>query len=233
VRNVPTLLAWRAARWLPLSFAAVLALGLLVAPVGAPAARAQQADIVDTAVAAGQFTTLARAVQAAGLVDTLKGPGPFTVFAPTDAAFAKLPAGTLDQLLANPAQLRAVLSYHVIPGRVMASQVTNGLSANSVQGAPLTFQVSSSVRVNNSATVTQADVMASNGVIHVIDTVLMPPSAGAQTGAAAPQAPSQLPRTGEADIVNPVPMALAGLALALFGVVALVWRPAFARSRRG
>ena len=233
MRNVPALLARRAARWLPLSFAAVLALGLLVAPVGAPAARAQQADIVDTAVAAGQFTTLARAVQAAGLVDTLKGPGPFTVFAPTDAAFAKLPAGTLDQLLANPAQLRAVLTYHVIPGRVMASQVTNGLSANSVQGAPLTFQVSSSVRVNNSATVTQADVMASNGVIHVIDTVLMPPSAGAQTGAAAPQAPSQLPRTGEADVVNPVPMALAGLALALFGVLALVWRPAFARSRRG
>src|SRR5688572_18986311 len=158
-------------------------------------AGARAADIVDTAVAAGQFTTLVKAVQAAGLVDTLKGPGPFTVFAPTDAAFAKLPAGALDQLIANPTQLRAVLTYHVVPGRVMAAQVTNGLSANSVQGSPLTFQVGGgSVRVNNSATVTQADVMASNGVIHVIDTVLMPPSMQA--------APSQLPRAGEAEVAD-------------------------------
>ena len=174
MRNVPALLARRASRWLALSFAAALAVGLIAAPT---ASAQQPRDIVDTAVAAGQFTTLVKAVQAAGLVDTLKGPGPFTVFAPTDAAFAKLPAGALDQLIANPTQLRAVLTYHVVPGRVMAAQVTNGLSANSVQGSPLTFQVGGgSVKVNNSATVAQADVMASNGVIHVIDTVLLPPA---------------------------------------------------------
>ena len=224
MRNVFALLARRAARTLTLSGAAVLALGLAFAPIGAPAASAQQRDIVDTAVGAGQFTTLVKAVQAAGLVDTLKGPGPFTVFAPTDAAFAKLPAGALDQLLANPTQLRAVLTYHVVPSRVTASQVTNGLSANSVQGSPLMFQVGGgTVRVNNSATVVQADVMASNGVIHVIDTVLMPP--------AAQMAPGQLPRAGEADVMNPLPMALAGVVLALLGGVALFWRPMLARAR--
>jgi uncharacterized surface protein with fasciclin (FAS1) repeats len=223
VRNISGLVAFRAMRWLALSFAAALSIGL----VAAPTVSAQQPrDIVDTAIAAGQFTTLAKAVQAAGLVDTLKGPGPFTVFAPTDAAFAKLPAGALDQLIANPAQLRAVLTYHVIPGRVMAAQVTNGLSANSVQGGPLMFQVGGgSVKVNNSATVTQADVMASNGVIHVIDTVLMPPAAQGQT------TPSQLPRTGEADVLNPLPLALAGMLL--IGGAAMVWRPLLARSRRG
>jgi uncharacterized surface protein with fasciclin (FAS1) repeats len=223
VRNVPALLARRATRWLAVSFAAALAIGV----VAAPTASAQQPrDIVDTAVGAGQFTTLVKAVQAAGLVDTLKGPGPFTVFAPTDAAFAKLPAGALDQLIANPEQLRAVLTYHVVPGRVMAAQVTNGLSANSVQGSPLTFQVGGgSVKVNNSATVVSADVAASNGVIHVIDTVLMPPAAQGM--------PAALPRAGEADVLNPLPMAMAGLALVLLGGVAMVYSPMFARSRRG
>ncbi len=227
MRNVPALLARRATRWLALSVAAALALGLVVAPVATPTASAQQPrDIVDTAVAAGQFTTLAKALQAAGLVETLKGPGPFTVFAPTDAAFNKLPPGTVDQLLANPDQLKAVLTYHVVPSRVPASAVTNGLSANSVQGAPLMFQVGGgAVRVNNSATVTQADVMASNGVIHVIDTVLMPP--GAQL-----QMPGQLPRAGEADVVDATSLSLSGLALLLFGGLMLAWRPALARSRR-
>ena len=234
MRNVPALLARRVSRALAFSFAAVLAVGLVVAPAGSSPASAQQQDIVDTAVAAGQFTTLVKAVQAAGLAETLKGPGPFTVFAPTDAAFAKLPAGALDQLLANPTQLRAVLTYHVVPSRVMANQVTNGLSANSVQGAPLTFQVGGgAVRVNNSATVVQADVMASNGVIHAIDTVLMPPSAGAQAGAGAQANPAQLPRAGEADVFNPLPLSLAGLALVLLGGVAFAWRPALTRSRRG
>jgi uncharacterized surface protein with fasciclin (FAS1) repeats len=224
MRISPALLARRASRWLAVSFAAALALVVAVVPT---ASAQQPRDIVDTAVAAGQFTTLARAVQAAGLVDTLKGPGPFTVFAPTDAAFAKLPAGALDQLLANPTQLRSVLTYHVVPGRVMANQVTNGLSANSVQGAPLMFQVAGgSVRVNNSATVTQTDVMASNGVIHVIDTVLMPPGMQGQS------APSQLPRAGEADIFNPLPLVLAGLALVFLGGAALLWSPTLARSRR-
>ena len=229
MRNVPALLARRASRWLALSFAAALAVGLIAAPT---ASAQQPRDIVDTAVAAGQFTTLVKAVQAAGLVDTLKGPGPFTVFAPTDAAFAKLPAGALDQLIANPTQLRAVLTYHVVPGRVMAAQVTNGLSANSVQGSPLTFQVGGgSVKVNNSATVVSADVAASNGVIHVIDTVLMPPAA--QGAGAAAGTPSQLPRAGEADVLNPLPLAAAGLVMLLLGGAAIVCRQMFARSRRG
>jgi uncharacterized surface protein with fasciclin (FAS1) repeats len=229
MRNRGASFGQQAARWLSLSFALLLSFGFL----SVPSASAQQRDIVDTAVAAGQFNTLAKAVQAAGLVETLKGPGPFTVFAPTDAAFAKLPAGALDQLLANPAQLKAVLTYHVIPGRVPASQVTNGLSANSVQGSALTFQVGDgSVKVNNSATVVQPDVMASNGVIHVIDTVLMPPAA---QGAAPAQgtAPSQLPRAGEADVVDPTPLALGGLALLLLGGAFLIRRPVLARSRRG
>jgi uncharacterized surface protein with fasciclin (FAS1) repeats len=232
MRTFPAVVARRAARWLPLSFAAALAAVIVLIPT-ARTVSAQQGDIVDTAVGAGQFTTLVKAVQAAGLVDTLKSPGPFTVFAPTDAAFSKLPAGTLDQLLANPAQLRAVLTYHVIPGRVTASQVTDGLRADSVQGAPLTFQVGGgSVKVNNSATVVQADVMASNGVIHVIDTVLMPPTAQA-AGAGAGTMPAQLPRAGVANVVDTTPTMLGGLALLLIGGMALMWRPIVARSRRG
>ncbi|MGE3271287.1 MAG: fasciclin domain-containing protein [Chloroflexota bacterium] len=221
MQNALALSARRMTRLLALSVAAVLAVGLMFAPV---AAAQQPKDIVDTAVAAGQFTTLVKAVQAAGLVETLKGPGPFTVFAPTDAAFAKLPAGTLDQLLADPAKLKAVLTYHVIPGKVTAAQVTNGMSANTVQGAPLTFQVGGgSVKVNNSATVTSADVMATNGVIHVIDSVLLPPAAQA--------APSQLPRAGEAATSDPLPFTLAGLGLLLVGG-AVAWRPLMARSRQ-
>ncbi len=232
MRTASAVLAQRAARWLSLSFAAALALTLVLVPNAQTAnAQAQPKDIVDTAVGAGQFTTLVKAVQAAGLVETLKGPGPFTVFAPTDAAFAKLPAGALDQLIANPAQLKAVLTYHVVPGRVMANQVTNGLSANSVQGAPLMFQVGGGqVKVNNSATVVQADVMASNGVIHVIDTVLMPPAA---QGAGATTMPAQLPRAGEANVMDTTPLALAGAAFLLLGGMALLWRPVVARGRRG
>lgn len=136
-----------------------------------------QKTIVDTAVAAGQFTTLTTALKAAGLVDTLKGPGPFTVFAPTDAAFAKLPAGTVDNLLKpeNKAQLTSILTYHVLPGKVPASAVAGKtLSPATVNGATLAVNGTSGVKVNN-ATVVQADVMASNGVIHAIDTVLLPP----------------------------------------------------------
>lgn len=141
------------------------------------AAAPATADIVDTAVAAGSFNTLAQALTAAGLVDTLKGPGPFTVLAPTDAAFAALPAGTLDALLANPEQLRAVLTYHVIPGSHPASEVVTLTSAPTVNGANVAIDASSgSVRLNGSATVTTADVQASNGIIHVIDAVLLPPS---------------------------------------------------------
>jgi uncharacterized surface protein with fasciclin (FAS1) repeats len=139
-------------------------------------------DIVDTAVGAGQFTTLATALTAAGLVDTLKGAGPFTVFAPTDDAFAKLPAGTLDTLLADPkGALTKILTYHVIPGKVMAADVVkmDGAKVKTVNGAELTIKVSGSDVMLMDATggsvkVVKTDVTASNGVIHVIDGVLLP-----------------------------------------------------------
>ena len=140
---------------------------------GATHAAATRADIVETALGAGQFTTLAKALAAAGLVDTLKGPGPFTVFAPTDAAFAKIPAEKLQALLADKDALTRVLTYHVVPGRVVAAEVKSG-SVKTVQGQPLNIRASgSSVRVND-ANVIKTDVMASNGVIHVIDTVVLP-----------------------------------------------------------
>jgi uncharacterized surface protein with fasciclin (FAS1) repeats len=133
-------------------------------------------DIVDTAMAAGSFNTLAAALKAADLVGTLKGAGPFTVFAPTDAAFAKLPAGAVQDLLKpeNKAKLQRVLTYHVVPGKVMAADVVKMQSAKTVSGDTATIAVTgSNVRIDN-ARVTQTDIAASNGVIHVIDTVLMP-----------------------------------------------------------
>jgi uncharacterized surface protein with fasciclin (FAS1) repeats len=139
-------------------------------------AQAATADIVDTAVAAGSFKTLAAALQAAGLVATLKGEGPFTVFAPTDAAFAKLPAGTVDDLLkpANKAKLVAILTYHVVPGKVMAAQAATLTSAKTVNSASLTIRATDGKVMIDNATVTATDIAASNGVIHVIDTVLLP-----------------------------------------------------------
>jgi len=137
-------------------------------------APAEAADIVDTAVAAGDFSTLVTAVQAAGLVDTLKGPGPFTVFAPTDAAFAALPAGTLDALLADPEALAKVLTYHVVSGEVLAADVAPG-EVPSVEGSPITVTVEGSTVKVDDATVVQTDILASNGVIHVIDAVILPP----------------------------------------------------------
>jgi len=133
---------------------------------------------VDTAVGAGSFTTLAKALAAADLVATLKGPGPFTVFAPTDAAFAKLPEGTLDELLKpeNKAKLRAVLTYHVVPGRVMAADVVKLTSAKAVSGDTLSIKVNGDSVMLNQAQVIKTDIAASNGVIHVIDAVLLPPS---------------------------------------------------------
>jgi uncharacterized surface protein with fasciclin (FAS1) repeats len=132
-------------------------------------------DIVDTAVGAGSFATLASLLTAAGLVDTLKGAGPFTVFAPTDEAFAKVPKATLDALAADPEALKKVLLYHGVAGKVMAADVTDGLSANTVEGSPLTFAVKDGKVTVNGANVTAADIAASNGVIHVIDQVLLPP----------------------------------------------------------
>jgi len=133
---------------------------------------AQAADIVDTAVAAGNFKTLATALKAAGLVETLKGPGPFTVFAPTDAAFAKIPADQLQALLKDKAKLTAVLTYHVVPGKVMAKDVKAGM-VKTVQGSSLTVSTMGGVKVDN-ASVTAVDIAADNGVIHVIDSVVMP-----------------------------------------------------------
>ncbi|MBL8215366.1 MAG: fasciclin domain-containing protein [Bryobacterales bacterium] len=135
---------------------------------------AAAADIVDTAVAAGSFTTLVKAVQAAGLVDTLKGPGPFTVFAPTDEAFAKLPAGTLEGLLANPEKLKAVLTYHVVPGKVMAADVVKIKSAKTVQGSSAKVTVKAGNVMIDKANVVKTDIATDNGVIHVIDSVILP-----------------------------------------------------------
>jgi len=149
--------------------AAVLA--VVVAPVAVQAG--SHKDIVDTAVAAGSFNTLATALKAAGLVDTLKGPGPFTVFAPTDEAFAKIPKADLDALIADKARLTKVLTYHVVPGKVMAADVTKLKEAKTVEGQMVRIDTSSGVKVNG-ANVIKADVEASNGVIHVIDSVILP-----------------------------------------------------------
>jgi uncharacterized surface protein with fasciclin (FAS1) repeats len=137
---------------------------------------AQNRDIVDTAVAAGSFTTLAKALQAADLVTTLKGAGPFTVFAPTDEAFAKLPAGTVETLLKpeNKAKLQRLLTYHVVPGKVMAADVVKVTSAKSASGDTMTVAVQNGVVRVDAARVVTADVGASNGVIHVIDSVILP-----------------------------------------------------------
>ena len=156
---------------------AVLGLGAVSASAYESAAKKQApADIVDTAVAAGSFNTLVAAVQAAGLVDTLKGEGPFTVFAPTDEAFAALPEGTVESLLKpeNRDQLVAVLTYHVVPGKVTAAEVVNLSEAATVNGANVTISSSYGKVKVDGATVVQADVMTSNGVIHVIDQVILP-----------------------------------------------------------
>lgn len=138
-------------------------------------ASAELVDIVDTAVAAGSFTTLATALEAAGLVETLKGEGPFTVFAPTDEAFAKIPEETLNSVLEDKELLTTILTYHVVPGKVMAADVADLETADTVAEIPLSIDTSDGVKIND-ATVVQTDIAASNGVIHVIDTVLMPPS---------------------------------------------------------
>ncbi|MGZ5365590.1 MAG: fasciclin domain-containing protein [Mycobacterium sp.] len=140
---------------------------------GAKNTTAAKSDIVDTAVGAGQFNTLAKALTAAGLIDTLKGPGPFTVFAPTDDAFAKIPADKLNALLADKAALTKVLTYHVVPGTVMAADVKTG-AVKTVQGQALNVVASSSGVTVNNANVVKTDIAAKNGVIHVIDTVVLP-----------------------------------------------------------
>lgn len=135
----------------------------------------QKMDIVDTAVSAGSFNTLVEAVKAADLVDTLKSDGPFTVFAPTDDAFAKIPAEDLQALLADKDALSKILTYHVVPGEVTAAEIKNMMSAKTVEGSSITIDHSYGVKVDN-AKVVKADIMTSNGIIHVIDTVIIPQS---------------------------------------------------------
>jgi uncharacterized surface protein with fasciclin (FAS1) repeats len=134
-------------------------------------------DIIDTAVAAGSFKTLAAAVTAAGLVPTLKGAGPFTVFAPTDEAFAKLPAGTVDALLKDIPKLTAILTYHVVAGKVLAADVVtmDGKSAKTVNGAEVKVSTAGGVKLNGTANVVKTDIECTNGVIHVLDSVILPP----------------------------------------------------------
>ena len=141
-----------------------------------PAKGKDNKDIVDTAIAAGQFKTLATALEAAGLIDTLKSDGPFTVFAPTDEAFAKLPAGTLEELLKpeNKEKLRAILTYHVVPGKVLAEQVVKMSKAKTVNGQSLTIAAGNGGVTVDKAKVTKTDIVCSNGVIHVIDSVILP-----------------------------------------------------------
>jgi len=155
------------------SFALILS--VLVSAMPASAGSAHR-DIVDTAIAAGTFNTLAKALQAAGLADTLKGKGPFTVFAPTDEAFGKLPAGTVESFLKpeNKEKLKAILLYHVVSGDVNATQVVKLSSAKTINGQDVQVTVNDGTVLVNDAKVVKADVLASNGVIHVIDTVLLP-----------------------------------------------------------
>lgn len=152
------------------------AVAVLIPFAGQPRVEAQPQDIVDTAVAAGSFKTLAAALQAAGLVDTLKGKGPFTVFAPTDEAFAKLPKGTVEDLLKpeNKQKLTAILTYHVVAGKVMAADVVTLKSAKTVNGKPVQIMVEGGTVMVDNAKVVKTDILASNGVIHVIDTVMLP-----------------------------------------------------------
>ena len=155
------------------------------AAAAVPAAASDAKDIVATAIGAGQFKTLVAAVQAAGLVGALQGSGPFTVFAPTDAAFAKLPAGTVEGLLKDPKALANILLYHVVPGAVKAEAVKDGLTAKTLQGSPVTFKIVDGKALIENAGIVATDVMASNGVIHVIDSVILPPAQAAAPAAAA------------------------------------------------
>ena len=157
---------------------AQLALAASFAVAGDYTDKKEASDIVDTAVAAGKFDTLAAALEAAGLVDTLKGDGPFTVFAPTDEAFAKLPEGTIAELLKpeNKDQLIAILTYHVVPGKVAAKDVVTLSEATTVNGADVAIEVEGDAVMVDNATVIMTDIETSNGIIHVIDTVILPKS---------------------------------------------------------
>ncbi|MEJ5248618.1 MAG: fasciclin domain-containing protein [Caldilinea sp.] len=199
-------------------------------PVATPAPAEELADIVDTAVAAGSFNTLVAAVQAAGLVDALRGPGPFTVFAPTDDAFAKLPAGTIDALLADPTgDLTQILLYHVVPGKVMSTDLSDGLEATTLQGGAVVFTLADGAARVNDANIIAADIEASNGVIHVIDSVILPPAAEGEpaveaTPTPAEEPPALLPVTGGESGGGLSALLAAGLILLAVAGFAFVWR---------
>ena len=206
----------RVTKVMPLLLVAVLlAISAMPALATPPA---QAGDIVDVAVADGRFTTLVAAVQAAGLVETLKSEGPFTVFAPTDDAFAKLPAGTVEGLLKDIPTLKNILLYHVVPGKVMAADVVKLTSTDTALGKPVSIKVEDGKVFVNDAQVIITDVEASNGVIHVIDTVILPPA----------EAPAALPATGASSpygtIVAP---GLIGLALISLGLGLRLLRPSW------
>jgi uncharacterized surface protein with fasciclin (FAS1) repeats len=158
------------------SMLAVVVMGAVVAPSAQAQMAAAPKNIVETAVAAGSFKTLVAAVQAAGLVETLQGAGPFTVFAPTDEAFAKLPAGTVEALLKDPAKLKQILLYHVVAGKVMAADAVKLTEAKTVQGSAAKISVMGGKPMIGNAHIVKTDIVASNGVIHVIDTVILPPA---------------------------------------------------------
>ncbi len=160
------------------ALAAVTALAGSLSGMATASPKDKPQTIVDIAVGAGSFKTLVTALKAADLVSTLNGTGPFTVFAPTDEAFAKIPKATLDALLADKAALKSVLTYHVVAGKVMAADVVKLKSAKTVAGPEISIDASNGVALNTGTMVTKADIAASNGVIHVIDTVLMPPATG-------------------------------------------------------
>ncbi len=209
-----------------------LILAALMLMVMAPVVSAQDTssmDIVDIAASNEDFSTLVTAVQAAGLVDALKGEGPFTVFAPTNAAFAALPEGALDALVADPSgDLTQILLYHVIPGKVMAADVTDGLEATTLQGSTVKFSVSADGVKINDANIIMTDIEASNGVIHVIDAVITPPAAPAEEMAM----PAQLPTTGNGQTSLPLTLGVvAGLMALLATGVAVTRRSAFAPVR--
>lgn len=202
----------------------LLALLLVVGAAPIAPAFAQDADIVDTAIAAGDFNTLVTAVQLAGLVEALKGEGPFTVFAPTDEAFAKLPPDVLQAALDDPeGLLTQVLLYHVVPGKVMSSDLSDGLEVATLQGESVKFTLGDGVAMVNDANLIATDIETSNGVIHVIDSVILPPVAEA-TPTPAEEPPTLLPVTG-GDAGSGVGIALtAGLILLAIASFALAVR---------
>jgi len=154
--------------------AAALVFGISFLPMTGETAVVSEKNIVETAVGAGLFSTLVTAVKAAGLVETLSGPGPFTVFAPTDEAFAKLPAGTVEKLLQDKAKLASILTYHVVSGKYMAADVLKMSSLKSVQGQNITISLKDGAPMVDNAKIVKTDIVCSNGVIHVIDTVILP-----------------------------------------------------------